>query len=54
MDKKLAKENIGLAKHASRDLEKGNFRHALMDTKKQHENLDKIRKEITSGHAQKE
>lgn len=54
MDKKLARENIKLAKHTSQDLKEDNFKHAMMDTKKQHENLDKIRKEITSGKAQKE
>ena len=54
MDKKLARENIKLAKHTSQDLKNKDFHHALMDTKKQHENLDKIRKEITSGHAQRE
>jgi len=54
LDKRLARENIKLAKHTSKDLEKGDFHHALMDTNKQHHNLDKIRKEITSGQARRE
>lgn len=54
MDKKLAKENQGLAKHLSNDLNEGRFEHALQTSDKMHRNLDKIRKEITSGKARKE
>lgn len=54
MDKKLAKENIGLAKHISKDLNEGRFSHALSTSEKMHKNLDKIRTEITSGKAKRE
>ena len=53
-DKKLAKENIKLSKHESKDLQQGNYRHALIDNRKIESNLNKIRKEITSGKAKRE
>lgn len=54
MDKKLARDNIKLSRHISKDLNEGRFEHALSTSDKMHRNLDKIRREITSGKAKRE
>ena len=54
MDKKLAKENIGLSKHLSEDLKTGRFGHAMKISRKIDENIHYIRHEVASGKAKKE
>lgn len=54
MDRKWAKQNIRSSKHLLKDLNKGNYGHALKDSKAIEKNLLGIRKEIKSGKARKE
>lgn len=54
MDKKLAKDNIKLSKHISKDVDEGRFDHALMTSDKMHYNLDRIRTEILTKKAERE